>query len=431
MKKSLIFFVIFSVLTGVLSTGVFADTVTKTITYEENFDNIPDGGLPEGWTLYSNKDKTKTTAVVRDGALYLKNTEWYGDEWLLFDNITDVERTGLSMECDITLAEETTNAQRGNSCAGFGYMAKMNGIGVSGSWAALRTDLQATGVSEPEAQRGYVVDAGKTRGQINFTAASNNTEDGEMVLAVNKNDGQPVHFKIEFTNDKQTPVIYLNNKKLNYYQASSDSNTTRGAIGLYICNASVKIDNVKVTCTAMIPDTKTYTAEFKTPGGKYDSAEAAKDDVVVSECDYFGVFERDITAESIIEAEEDGNGNITVRVTYGDFTKTLVCKLTEFDLITVSDAQASPNGVHFKVTNNSKKSISAVAIVRPMQEDFPCAKTIFYKLITLEPQEKNKETEFSFEYDEDFPECYELYFINGFEDGFRAAAPMVKIKSDK
>ena len=207
--------------------------------YEENFDTVAEGSLPDGWTLYSNKDKAKTTAAVGNGALYLKNTEWYGDEWLLFDNLANVKRMGLSIEGDITLAEETINSQRNNSCAGFGYMAETNGDRVTGSWAALRTDLQDTEISNPDAQRGYIVDAGKTMGQLTFTE--------KEILALNKNNQTPTHFKIVFEDDTHTPTVYLNNQEVTYEKAASDTNTTRGKVGLYIKNASVKIDNIKVT----------------------------------------------------------------------------------------------------------------------------------------------------------------------------------------
>lgn len=102
-------------------------------------------------------------------------------------------------------------------------------------------------------------------------------------------------------------------------------------------------------------------------------------------------------------------------------------KFTTMDLITVSDTAASPDGVKFAVTNNSNEKASVVAIVCQMRDSGPFDNNIYYKLVSLEPQESDKPVEFLFTYDTDLPTSYDMYFIDGFDCGFHALAPKISV----
>ena len=420
--------IIGSALAGILPGAAFAEEAAvkkEKVKYNENFDNINNGELPDGWTLYSDNPE-KVSAYVQDGALVFSSTNWNGNEWLLFDKVTDAARSTLTMECDITYQQNTSTGNLDKSCAGFAYMTSTgvdeNGaIKVKGDHIGFFTDKEDTAV-----QRMHMA------GDKNDGRTWYHEFDAEGIAAINDGDNKTVHFKVSFTTDQHGPIVYIDGTQVTWDRGTiySGQYYNQGSVGLYVSNSNVVIDNLKIECMATIPKIKTYKAVFKTPKGKYADAEQAKADVMVSECDYFGKFERDVTEEAQIDASEDLDGNITIDVVYGEFTKTLTTKVADFDLISVSEAEAVPNGLKLKVSNNSKKAASAVMIACPMKGNVPFGKGIYFKTVTLEAKEENKETEFTFEYDGDnIPDSYNIYFVESLAGGFGAAAPMIKVSN--
>ena len=471
MKRKIIsLMMIGSVLAGLLSGAAFAeeyiqtDTVQlaseqsegsqlieKTFTYKENFDNIPDGQMPENWVLYRNKssntDKT-IKAEVRNGALELTDNNCWSKGYVIFDlpGLANVYSQNLTMECDITLGNSLgiEGDNKDTDCVGFAYafdeskidaskIADVDGVKVVDGGVPDEASFRVKMFTNKEKdETGADITKqmllNEKYNQNSLYRAINVTSTEDKINTAGT--AQKMKLKIDVININYYPQIYLNGNKVgNSLGTRTDPNRTGGKIGLYINDTSVTIDNIVVTAKGKVPDIKTYTASFRTPNGKYADAEDAKADVMVSECDCFGNPERDVTGEAQIDASEDIDGNITITVSYGEFTKTLKTKVADFDLISVTEPEAVPGGLRMKVSNNSKKTASAGLIACPMKNGAPFGMGIYYKTVTLEPKEENKEVEFTFEYDgDDTPDSYKMYFIDSFTNGFRAAAPMITIK---
>ncbi|MDY3031011.1 MAG: hypothetical protein SOS24_04530 [Clostridia bacterium] len=452
MKQKLIsVMIIISALAGLLPGAAFAEEDTqlieKSFTYVEDFDSIEDGKLPEGWTLYRNKSSNSAKTIkaeVRNGALELTDNNYYSKGYLIFDipGLQDVYSKNLTMECDITLGNslgiECDN--RDTDCVGFAYAFDESKIDAAKITDADGVKVVDGGVPDETSFRVkmFTNKGESTTKQILLNEKYNKSSLYRNVTVTSNEDkintagtAQKMKLKIEVIDINYQPQIYLNGNKVeNSLGTRVDPDRTGGKIGLYINDTAVTIDNIVVTAKGKVPDIKTYEASFITPNGKYADAEDAKADVMVSECDCFGNPERDVTGEAQIDASEDIDGNITITVSYGEFTKTLTTKVADFDLISVSQAEAFSGGLRMKVSNNSKKTASAVLIVCPMKSGVPFGKGIYYKTVTLEPKEENKEAEFTFEYEgDDMPDSYKLYFIDSITNGFRATAPMINVNN--
>lgn len=211
--------------------------VSEGFIYEENFDTVDNGKLPEGWTLYG----TQANAKVQDGALIFNANGWYENAYLFFD-ITDVQRKGLTFEFDIT-RNGAPGGNSNNSRAGFAYMASAaDGAVISSSYCALYTDKKIGN----NKQQGWTFDGGS-----NIGFEYSNLEGGQLLT------GATHHVKFVFNNDTQSPVIYVDGVEPgNSYRAFSNDMVKSGLIGLYAFSAKVKIDNVKVSGTRLKARTK-------------------------------------------------------------------------------------------------------------------------------------------------------------------------------
>ena len=452
MKRKIIsLMIITSALAGLLPGAAFAEEDTqlieKTFTYVENFDSIEDGKMPEGWTLYRNKSSNSAKTIkaeVRNGALELTDNNYYSRGYLIFDipGLQDVYSQNLTMECDITLGNSLgiTGDNSDVGAVGFAYAFDESKID-----AAKITDVDGVkvvdgGIRENSAYRVRLYTnkgADITNQQLLSEKCNQNAENRPLTITSAEDkintagSAQKMKLKIEVINVNYRPKIYLNGTEVkNSLGTIVTSDRTSGKIGFFINDTAVTIDNIVVTAKGKVPDIKTYKASFRTPNGKYADAEDAQADVMVSECDCFGNPERDVTGEAQIDASEDVDGNITITVSYGDFTKTLTTKVADFDLISVTEPETFSGGLRMKVSNNSKKAASAVLIACPMKSGVPFGKGIYYKTVTLEPKEENKEAEFTFEYEgDDMPDSYKLYFIDSITNGFRVTAPMINVNN--
>lgn len=421
--------------------------IEKTFTYEENFDDIPDGQMPENWVLYRNKSSNSAKTIkaeVRNGALELTDNNYWSKGYVIFDlpGLANVYSQNLTMECDITLGNSLgiEGDNKDTDCIGFVYgfdeskidsnsIADINGVRVVDGGvpdnASFRVKL-FTNKGDDTTKQTLL---NEKYNQNSLYRAINVTSTEDKINT--EGTAQKMKLKIAVTNANYYATIYVNGIKVEGSLGTrTDPDRTGGKIGLYINDTSVTIDNVVVTAKGKVPDIKTYKASFRTPNGKYADAEDAKADVMVSECDCFGNIEKDVTDAAQIEASEDIDGNITIEVSLGDFTKTLTTKVADYDLISVTEPETFSGGLRMKVSNNSKKTASAVLIICPMKSGVPFGKGIHYKTVTLEPKEENKEAEFTFEYEgDDTPDSYKMYFIDSFTNGFRAAAPMIKVNN--
>ena len=288
--------------------------------YEENFDSIPNGGLPEGWTVTGG-----ATASVQDGALIVKGAEWYNPEFVLFD-LENVQRQGLVMECDMTRTQTETPAGTANNAhAGLVYYydeenfaaGDNTSYGSDVRYTALYTDKAAT-----ETQQGLTSDFGYrwngvTNGQFK------NTEEELRGAMANK---ETVHLKIVLGADDKLPTVYVNG-----YEAAYNNNSgftaqaiNEGKLGLAVSGAcEVVFDNIKISGSRAAEII--YDAEFVGGTTVFTSEDEAVAAVRVYEKQ--GDKTTDITAQASIQPQTGEDGNCTITVTYGDFTEILTCRI--------------------------------------------------------------------------------------------------------
>ena len=233
---------------GVRTIGYAEDELVSTeVPFEYNEDFSSSSDLPEGWTLYCGNNNTETTAVIKDGALSFTSTSWFDYNFILFD-LDQVQRLGLEMECDITYVDNATTGEKNNSQAGFVFAASVNNNSVSGSRAGIRTDIEGPSTF----QEGYVTDLGMEN--INFAAKADNMSNGVEVEKINLGSNKTMKFKISSVSEIGTPLIYLNGNEVKYYRGwnTEDETIKSGKIGLYVRNANVLIDNIKIKGTRIV-----------------------------------------------------------------------------------------------------------------------------------------------------------------------------------
>ena len=341
--------------TGFAAEESAAATTTGSFTYTENFDAMADGSLPVGWELYRNKtgySHRTIKAQVKNGALEISENNKDGrGGYLIFDTagFADVQAQGLTMECDITLGNSLgvtfpSNELTAEDCVGFAYdfdeskidpakIADVNGVKVVDG-----------GVPETAAfrVRMYTNKGADTSGEEITTQMllsekynkDNLYRNLPITSTLNKINTagakQKMKLKMQVSNQYYHPTIYLNNSKLtNTGDGYITPQRTSGKIGLYIKNAAVTIDNIKIMGTATYPTATEYKASFKKYAAKYESIEAAKADVLVAEYDCFGNVKTDVTASSTITGTDNGDGTGTISVTYGDYSTTLAFSILD------------------------------------------------------------------------------------------------------
>ena len=289
----------------------------QSFTLEEDFDDIPNGSLPEGWTIKGN-----ATASVQDGTLLVKGENWYNPDFVLFD-LEKVQRQGLVMECDMTRTQTAAPAATAtNAHAGLVYLYDDNfetsaSYGGDVRYTALYTDKAAT-----ETQQGLTSDFGYrwngvTNGQFK------NTEEALMGAMANK---ETVHLRIELGEDDRLPTVYVNG-----YEAAYNNNSgftaqavNEGKLGLAVSGAcEVVFDNIKISGSRAAEII--YDAEFVGGTTVFTSEDEAVAAVRVYEKQ--GDKTTDITAQASIQPQTGEDGNCTITVTYGDFTEILTCRI--------------------------------------------------------------------------------------------------------
>ncbi len=190
----------------------------KSFTFTENFDNVPDGLLPDGWEAMSGR----AVAGVFDGELILDSQEWWSPAWVKIPGLDNVNRSSLVMEADVRFISNIEEARAGEARnqAGFAYMA--NGDALS-----------STGI-------------------LTFAQQTETNEYGKSVLGAGNNcdfsDGEVKKLKIMF-GSTGSPNIFIDGTKCSPEFPHAETTNNVGAVGLQAIAAKVAFDNVKITGT--------------------------------------------------------------------------------------------------------------------------------------------------------------------------------------
>ena len=208
----------------------------EVFTYEENFDNVENGKLPEGFKAMSSK----MIAGVENGELVVSSTEWWKPAIMKIEALGNVERAGLVMEADVTLVSYDQGARTGGSRNKVGFTYMMEG------------EKQGTG--------GFL----SYFHQLEFTEASVSSQPTATIGDdfINKNK---TNLKLVFS-DSKSPDIFVNGEKKTYYPATNVAEN-EGALGLMAVATKAKFDNIKITGvrknTYKQADTITKLADFR------------------------------------------------------------------------------------------------------------------------------------------------------------------------
>ena len=198
--------------------------IKKTFTYEENFDELADGTMPEGWEVMSSE----LTAGVQDGAFVVDaiNSEWDKTyDVIQFTNLGNVQRDGLVMEADFTMLSYNTSAKGYGQrpFAGFAHTVDGEKMGSIGH-LSFYPQSEAREYGSSSTPTGSTVDLG-----------------GEAYAAGTKT----LHLKAVY-GAKGSPDLYIDGTKVSYYNIS-DTSVNMGKIGLAGYLTKFKIDNLKIT----------------------------------------------------------------------------------------------------------------------------------------------------------------------------------------
>ena len=295
-------------------------------TYEENFDDIPNGSLPAGWTIISTDAGSPATAAVQDGKLVVSGGNWWNPDFILFD-LENVQRQGLVMECDMTRTSKATPSGTSNNAhAGLVYYYDEDNFaagddtsyGSDVRYTALHTDKDAT-----LAQQGLTSDFGYIwrdvkKGEFVFSEVE------ELRGAMTNKE--TVHLRIELGEDDRLPAVYVNGYSARYTDNSgfTAQENNVGKIGLVVSGAcEVVFDNIKISGSRAAEII--YDAEFVGGTTVFTSEDEAVAAVRVYEKQ--GDKTTDITAQASIQPQTGEDGNCTITVTYGDFTEILTCRI--------------------------------------------------------------------------------------------------------
>ena len=284
--------------TGIKTTTVESDKVVEKLVdfrYEESFDNVTDGTLPAGWTLFKD-----AAASVSGGKLVLNAQEWWSQCGVLIGGLDNVQRDGLTIEADVTLNSYNESA-RGSGVRnqyGFGYMK--NGDTYLGSTGILTWFPQAE-FRETCAEKAATVS----------TASVLGASDSYNVI------GKTVRMKLVFSGSS-SPKLFLDGTECSgsYYPITGTTGNI-GAIGLMGRAANATYDNIVITGKKLekVVSESTYTAEFTTGTNEFESAQAAVNAVKVTETAADGT-KTDVTADAAITSAVDGT-DCTITVEYG------------------------------------------------------------------------------------------------------------------
>ncbi|MDY3031009.1 MAG: hypothetical protein SOS24_04520 [Clostridia bacterium] len=365
-------------------------TVTKSFEYTQNFDNMADGSLPEGWTLYRNSSKYGKTiaAQVKKGALDLSENNPTGrGGYLIFDipGLANADAKNLTMECDITLANSLgveIKEPTVDDCVGFAYdfdeskidaakIADVNGVKVVDGGVPWETAFRVrmyTNKGTDTTKQMLLSEKYNTKSEYRSKAITSNENKINTAGTENK-----MKLKMDVIDTGYYPKIYLNGTEAieNSHGTGSEYVTplrTSGKIGLYIKNTAVTIDNIKITGTGDFPDIATYQSSFKTAGARYASVKAAKDDIVVKSYDYLGNEIGDVTSSATITGTDNGDGTGTINVLYGDYGERLLFSFTdrvtrsfvyEENFDTMADGSLPEGWTLYRNSSNYGKTIAA------------------------------------------------------------------------
>ncbi|MBS7297601.1 MAG: hypothetical protein KIG65_00810 [Eubacteriales bacterium] len=243
----------------------FTDRVTRSFVYEENFDTMADGSLPEGWTLYRNSSNYGKTiaAQVKNGALEITDNNQYSRGYLIFDipELASVNSQNLTMECDITLGNSLgiTGDNKASDSVGFAYafdeskidaakITDVNGVKVVDSGVPWETAFRVRMYTNKGADttKQMLLSEKCNQDSVNKTLTVTSTENKINTAGTS----QKMKLKIEVINVNYRPKIYLNgNEVADSMGTIVTSDRTSGKIGLFINDTAVTIDNIKITGT--------------------------------------------------------------------------------------------------------------------------------------------------------------------------------------
>jgi len=196
-------------------------SVSKAFTYEENFDDIEDGKLPENFEVTSGVTK----AFVKNGSLIINNQQWYKREGVRITDLENVAVQGLTIEADMTLLDYNQDARENSVSNHGGFMYGDNG--KSRATAGLEAYAQNL---EFRHGSGKLVKVQK----IPYS-------DSEAKF----NEGGTVSVKMVF-DANNTPTVFINDTLVSYTKEATDV-PAAGNVGLFAMASTIKFDNIKIS----------------------------------------------------------------------------------------------------------------------------------------------------------------------------------------
>lgn len=299
--------------------------ISESFTYEENFDGVADGKLPEGWSVLNGR----TLAGVEGGELVVEPSAGWTTAIVRIPDTENTVRDGLTLEADMTLADYNTTTRNGGARnkAGFAYMLDGNKTSSYGQLAFLG---QADAVGQADiAESG--VEGMKHPGTDNTFVNKTKTK-----------------LKLVFKGNK-SPIVYINGTLYVGEEGQNvikDTTQNTGGIGIMANDAKVRFDNVKVSGTRIkkvrVNGIDSIDAVFKSDK-TYNSEKEIMANIKVTVTDTDGVA-YDVTDKSEITSATE-NGICTVTVKYaGKVVKTFTLQTAERGFRFEEDFNSIPDG---------------------------------------------------------------------------------------
>ncbi len=196
------------------------EAVNREFEYEQNFNTVKNGTLPEGFLRTSGAAK----AYAENGALYIENNEWYTNEGVLIPCVDNVLNENLVIEADIKMESVNQDAINGKAIPIGGIFFAADGkqqarVGLHGHNTGLRIEDK--------------------NGQKVLKDISYNSTDTRF------NEGGTVSVKIVCSRDT-TPTVYVNGVPFSYDKTAIDINDT-GYVGFYATASKIKVDNLRIS----------------------------------------------------------------------------------------------------------------------------------------------------------------------------------------
>ena len=196
-------------------------SLKKNFVYEENFNNVENGKLPENFELTSGTVR----AYVEDGALIVNNPQWYTYDGVILSDLKNAVVDGLTIEADMTVLGYDASARKSNVKNGGGFMH-----GIVGS----EKSVSAMYAYEPKLVMRKIDGKAALSQELTY-------QNGETAFE----NGGTVSLKLVYT-DTKTPNIFINGTKISSNLTECISNS-KGFVGLFATAAKIKFDNLKIS----------------------------------------------------------------------------------------------------------------------------------------------------------------------------------------